>query len=102
MPRSAISSARGKHPWLHLSGDALHALPWQRYRTTRGDSGVRAFALAADAIAVVFVNGSIYLYTDASAGRACITRMRDAALAGRGLSTLISRTVKARFAARLS
>lgn len=81
--------------------DLVRKLPWQPYRTRRIDSGVRAFALLEDGIAVEFVGGAVYLYTTASAGRACITRMHAAALAGRGLSTLISRNARRVFAEKL-
>lgn len=94
--------ARTSETIVHDSArDLVRKLPWQPYRTRRTDSGVRAFALLDDGISVEFVGGAIYIYTTASAGRGCIARMRAAALAGRGLSTLISRNARRAFAARL-
>lgn len=71
------------------------------YRNLSGRSGVRAYRTGPDAIAVEFADGSVYLYTRASAGAAAIARMRELAEAGRGLSTYISRHVRERYAERL-
>lgn len=62
----------------------------QRYRNLSGDSGVTAYEIRRHAIVVEFVNGSAYLYTDASAGVARLAAMRRLAEAGQGLSTFIS------------
>lgn len=50
---------------------------------------------------VQFVHGPTYLYTYASAGEASIEQMKDAARAGHGLATYISRFVRGRYAERL-
>ena len=73
----------------------------KRYGGLQGSSGVRAYALLPGAIVVEFVNGAVYLYTDASAGPGCIAKMHRLAAQGRGLSTLISRVVRNRFEQRL-
>ncbi len=62
----------------------------KRYDNLSGDSGVMAYEIRRGAIMVEFVNGSAYLYTDASAGAAPIIEMQRLAEAGRGLSTYIS------------
>lgn len=72
-----------------------------RYANLSGDSGVRMYEVGDGFIKVGFVNGTEYLYTDASAGRANIERMIALARAGRGLSTFISRVVKDAYAERL-
>jgi len=71
------------------------------YRNLSGRSGVRAYQPGPGAIAVEFVDGSVYLYTQASAGAAAIARMLELAQAGRGLSTYISRHVQDRYAEQL-
>jgi hypothetical protein len=73
----------------------------ERYSDLSGQSGVTAYEVLPDGIKVQFSGGPVYLYTYASAGQACIEAMKQAALAGRGLATYISRYVKARYAARL-
>lgn len=75
--------------------------PLQSYGRSRTDSGVRAYAALPGAIILEFANGSVYLYTDASTGAACIARMQRLARSGRGLSTFVSRVVRNRYAARL-
>lgn len=73
----------------------------QRYRNLDGASGVTAFETADDSIKVAFINGSIYEYDYASAGRGNIERMKRLAAEGRGLSTFISQRVHDAYARRL-
>jgi hypothetical protein len=73
----------------------------QRYGDLSGHSGVTTYEVLPDGIRVEFSNGPVYLYTYASAGQASIDEMKEAALAGHGLATYISRNVRGRFAARL-
>ena len=76
--------------------------PFRRYRNQEGNSGVVAYALLPDAIAVQFVDGRVYLYNHDCPGRRHVSRMKAIAREGQGLSTYISRHVGNRFAARLS
>lgn len=73
-----------------------------RYSDSSGRSGVMAYELLPDGIKVQFSGGPTYLYTYASAGQAAVEQMKEAAQAGRGLATYISRFVRGRYAARLS
>jgi len=73
----------------------------QRYRNTKGDSGVLAFEAGDDYIKVKFIGGDVYLYTDAVTGRRHVERMKKLAAEGKGLSTYISRNVKNGYAAKL-
>lgn len=73
----------------------------QRYRNLDGGSGIVAFEVANDAITVEFINGSVYEYDYASAGRGNIERMKRLAAEGRGLSTFISQRVHDAYARRL-
>lgn len=90
-----MQATRVKH-----SGSKSLSLDMKRYRNVSGDSGVVAYELGADSIAVKFVDGRTYLYTAASAGAGNIAAMQQLAKAGRGLSTFISRVVKERYAQR--
>ena len=67
------------------------------YKNLSGDSGVIAYEWLDDGIKVQFQDGTIYLYTDASAGSENIEKMKQLALGGRGLSTFISTTVRHRY-----
>lgn len=70
----------------------------ERYRRLSGESGVLAFALRRDAIEVQFVDGKVYTYTYASAGREQVEQMKRLARAGQGLSTFISQHVRNNYA----
>lgn len=72
----------------------------QGYRNLDGDSGVTAYQIKDNAIAVQFRSGEVYEYTYASAGRGNVERMKQLARAGRGLSTFISQHVHDRYAAK--
>lgn len=67
------------------------------YGNHAGNSGVAAYELRDDGIAVRFRGGDTYLYTAESAGARNIARMRTLAIAGRGLATFINKYVSERF-----
>lgn len=76
-------------------------VPLQRYGNRDGHSGVVAYALAGDAIAVRFRSGETYVYTADSAGADVVATMQRLAKAGRGLSTYISQHVRDAYAGKL-
>ena len=73
----------------------------ERYKNRGGDSGIVAYEIGSDSIAVMFSDGSIYLYTYQSAGSANIEHMKRLAIAGEGLNSFISRCVKKSYARKL-
>ncbi|GAA3768039.1 hypothetical protein GCM10022270_31040 [Terriglobus aquaticus] len=75
-------------------------IEWRSYGRGR-ETGVRAFALLPDAIALRFSDGSVYLYTHDRPGAAHVRAMRERAMAGRGLSTYVSQHVQQRYAGKL-
>lgn len=74
----------------------------RRYANLSRKSGVVAYAIGADFIAVRFRNGETYRYTHAKPGAGHVENMKALALAGRGLSTYISRHVREAYASRSS
>lgn len=88
--------------WRERNRGANDQFDMRRYRNLSGNSGVLAYRLARDGIAVQFEDGHIYLYTHASAGRQNVEHMKALAVAGKGLSTFIVRHVRESFAAKLS
>jgi hypothetical protein len=66
----------------------------KRYRNLDGHSGVLAYDILPEAIAVKFSGGDVYDYTYGSTGRVRVETMKALAEAGRGLSTFISRHVR--------
>lgn len=72
-----------------------------RYRNRSGDSGVVAFALLDDGIIVQFRGGATYLYGPRRPGQYHVGKMKSLAIAGRGLSTYISRYVRDKYEEQL-
>ena len=70
------------------------------YDDRGGDSGVVAYESGADFIRVQFQSGSIYLYTNESAGSATIAWMKMLATTGDGLSAFVSRHVRSKYASK--
>jgi hypothetical protein len=70
----------------------------ERYANLGGDSGVVEYEIGNDFIRVQFSDGSIYLYTYASAGEDNIEQMKSLARNGRGLNTFINKNVYKRYA----
>jgi hypothetical protein len=73
-----------------------------RYRNLSGDSGVLRYQVLEGAILVQFRNGSVYEYTNASAGPQAVSTMQRLAVAGRGLSSFISIHVRGKYARRMT
>lgn len=70
----------------------------ERYQNLGGDSGVAGYELRADQIRVQFKDGAIYLYTYGSAGANYVEQMKRLAIAGHGLNSFISTTVRKLYA----
>ena len=71
------------------------------YANSGGSSGVVAYESDPDSIEVQFHDGSIYLYTNQSAGPGNIITMKRLAQAGRGLNGFINTHVKYKYSKRL-
>lgn len=70
----------------------------ERYKNLSGHSGVVAYGIGRDFIQVQFTEGTVYVYTEASAGLRHIAHMKNLARKGRGLSSFISTTVREAYA----
>ncbi len=70
----------------------------ERYRDIDGDSGVTGYENGPDYIRVQFSDGSVYLYTYASAGPNNIEEMKRLAVADDGLNAFINKNVRKRYA----
>jgi len=70
----------------------------ERYRDVDADSGAVAYEIGPDFIRVQFADGSIYLYTNASASPKNIDRMKQLARAGEGLNNFININVRKGYA----
>lgn len=70
----------------------------ESYKNTNGDSGVAGYEIGPDYIRVKFKDGSVYLYTYASAGSSNIEQMKKLAVSGSGLNSFINKNVRKRYA----
>lgn len=70
----------------------------EKYRDVDGDSGVVQYEIGPNFIRVRFSDGSIYLYTYASAGSENVERMKQLARAGDGLNAFINTYVLKKYA----
>jgi len=75
--------------------------PMTLYKNVSGDSKVVRYHLAKDAVTIRFADRSVYIYTNQSTDPATIKKMKTLALAGKGLGTFITSTVKDRFSRKV-
>lgn len=73
-----------------------------RYKNLRGNSGVVAYEIAENSITIQFNDGALYLYNDSRPGRRNVDKMKQLALSGSGLNSLISREIKKNYYSKLN
>jgi hypothetical protein len=73
----------------------------ERYANRGGDSNVVAYEIEQSSIKVQFGDGSVYLYTNQSAGAANLEQMKQLANAGQGLNSFIGRVVRKGYSSKL-
>jgi macrodomain Ter protein organizer (MatP/YcbG family) len=71
------------------------------YKSLNHYTGVIAYQNGLNHIAVQFKDGTVYLYTNKSAGQDSINQMKKLAKAGVGLTTYINQHVKDRYEAKI-
>lgn len=67
---------------------------YRKYKNAGGKSTIKKYELQHDAINLQFADGSSYRYTNQATGKENIAKMRELALAGKGLDTFVKNTVK--------
>jgi hypothetical protein len=73
----------------------------EHYRNLNGNSDVLSYEIGRDSIEVEFRDGSLYLYNYATTGQTIVDHMKALAIAGSGLNSFISKTVRKAYAAKL-
>lgn len=73
-----------------------------RYRNRGGNSGVKSFEIGDTFIKITLSSGETYVYDYSSPGKNHVEKMKILALAGKGLSTYISRYVKESYSEKIS
>lgn len=72
------------------------------YRNLGGNSGVAAYEIAEDSITVQFNDAALYLYNNSRPGKRHVDKMKQLALNGSGLNSLISREIKKNYYLKLN
>jgi hypothetical protein len=67
---------------------------FRRYKNLGGKSTIAMYEIEKDAVNIRFTDSSSYRYTNQSAGRENIAKMKSLALAGKGLGTFVEANVK--------
>ena len=70
---------------------------FKKYKNLSGKSKVARYEIAKDGMTIRFADATVYRYTNQSADPANISKMKELALAGKGLGTFIDANVKDRF-----
>lgn len=70
---------------------------FKRYKNLSGNSKVARYEIAKDAMTIRFTDSSVYRYTNQTADPVNIGKMKQLAIAGKGLGTFIDANVKDRF-----
>lgn len=70
------------------------------YSNENKQSNITGFELTTDSIRVQFASGSVYEYTNESAGSDHVREMKRLAMAGQGLSSYINRNVRNRWSSK--
>lgn len=73
----------------------------KRYKNANGQSKVVKYHIAKDAVTIRFADASVYIYTNQSTDPATIAKMKELALAGKGLGTYITSHVKDRYSRKV-
>jgi hypothetical protein len=73
----------------------------QQYKSSNPNTGVIAYEISEDSISIKFIDGSIYVYTNKSAGPAAIAEMKMLAKKGVGLTTYINQHVRENYHSRV-
>lgn len=74
----------------------------KKYKNLGGNSSVAAYEIAEDSIMVQFNDGGLYMYNYFKPGMAYVNRMKQLALKGLGLNSLISREIKKNYYQKLN
>jgi hypothetical protein len=72
------------------------------YKNLGNNSGVTAYEIADDSIKVQFNDGGLYLYNYSRPGKSYVDKMKQLALNGSGLNSLISRDIRKNYYLKLN
>ncbi len=73
----------------------------RKYKNLGGKSVVSTYKIKKDSVTIRFADHSVYIFSNQSAGRLNVDKMKELAVAGKGLGTFITTTLKDRFARKV-
>lgn len=76
-------------------------VPAEKYQNLSGKSTVKAYKIVKDSVTIDFTSNEKYIYSNQSAGRLNVKKMKDLAIAGKGLGTFIDTNLKEGFARKI-
>jgi len=76
-------------------------VPAEKYLNLSGKSEVKSYKILKDSVTIVFASNGKYIYSNQSAGRLNVKKMKDLAIAGKGLGTFIDTNLKESFARKI-
>jgi len=76
-------------------------VPAEKYQNLSGKSTVLTYKILKDSVTIVFTNHKKYIYSNQSAGRLNVNKMKELAIAGKGLGTFIEANLKESFARKI-
>lgn len=76
-------------------------VPAEKYLNLSGKSNVASYKIVKDSVTVGFTSHAVYIYSNQSAGRLNVNRMKTLAIAGKGLGTFIDANLKEGFARKI-
>ncbi len=76
-------------------------VPAEKYQNLSGKSTVATYKIEKDSVTIVFTSHEKYIYSNQSAGPLNIKKMKDLAIAGKGLGTFIEANLKESFARKI-
>lgn len=76
-------------------------VPAEKYKNLSGKSTVAEYKIIHDSVTIRFVDHSVYIYTNQSAGRLNVNQMKALAIAGKGLGTFIDANLKEGYARKI-
>lgn len=74
-------------------------MPYKKYKNLSKRSGVESYNNKRGNLTIEFKDGSLYEYTNKSAGSYAMKRMRQLAKRGKGLNGYINKSVKKNYSA---
>ena len=72
-----------------------------KYKNLGGKSVIASYIIRKDAVTIRFTDHSVYIYNNQVTGRENVGKMKELAVAGKGLGTFVNASVKDKYARKV-